>query len=657
MTTPLRVSIAPPGNGGSSTDSLDSGTSSRDVFEVLGKDLEYLIRLEHTLRARILQEQGRQQTLAKKVRKAQVALEAPYKAANDGGTTKLPSALPSQSHGQGQTAGTGTAAATGALPATAAGGRPHRSLWRRTKATVDARLRRADREPLSHGRVQRKLRVSENRLQQLVMRVNELKAENGRARHAVQAVRKRRLQQLQMLRRAEKALDAKELELDMAQTECQSLEDEAARVKARQEALLKDFKHKLGAFFNEKGERERELEQAEAELRTEESQGKLSRAGAVRDAARGALGGMSDAQEQRLREGSNKAYWTVAKKVVDLQRQAARAAQCEDEWQQIEVGTGAGSVDALVAAFERAEEENFGLFGLINTLNHEIEQLEAADAGVEAQLKKFEVRPAVEGAESGARGGGGGGGAAVGGEAGGASDKRQQTAAAQEAAASLERGIEQRLCIIERMREPITNIFGHFERMGSIDEAGAQLFAATGLSEHNLLQVLGLFEEKLAQYAQVAGATATTAGVAGAGVVGAGAGVDGAGAGAGVGADAGAGATGALGAPSAGVPSAGAGLVSSTLAQPRAELSKVGTDAVEQWWRSGAGADTGTDAGSGSHAAVEPDDVAALYAQISRVVQRAPVAGGVSAAGVPPPLTLPASGADLHSGEAVPLTA
>ena len=70
----------------------------------------------------------------------------------------------------------------------------------------------------------------------------------------------------------------------------------------------------------------------------------------------------------------NKAYWAIAKKKMDIQKQADKIAELVDDFKYLSEQTGVTSVETLIPLLLSSEEENFRLFDATNEYNKEVRE-------------------------------------------------------------------------------------------------------------------------------------------------------------------------------------------------------------------------------------------------------------------------------------------
>ena len=86
------------------------------------------------------------------------------------------------------------------------------------------------------------------------------------------------------------------------------------------------------------------------------------------------LGKLTVAQEASIKAKSTKAHWNIAKREIDLEKQADKIRTYKEAFAKIKQATGIESISEMVDEFVQSEDQNFALFNQINNLHREIEQ-------------------------------------------------------------------------------------------------------------------------------------------------------------------------------------------------------------------------------------------------------------------------------------------
>ena len=72
----------------------------------------------------------------------------------------------------------------------------------------------------------------------------------------------------------------------------------------------------------------------------------------------GKLGRLTKAQEASIKNRSTKAYWAIAKKEVDLEKQAEKIITYKEAFAKIKRETGVNTIQEMVQEFVSSEDQN-----------------------------------------------------------------------------------------------------------------------------------------------------------------------------------------------------------------------------------------------------------------------------------------------------------
>jgi len=149
----------------------------------------------------------------------------------------------------------------------------------------------------------------------------------------------------------------------------------------------------------------------------------------------------------------------------------------EDAFEALKAKTEIDDMDELVAKFVEAEDRNFSLFNFVNELNSEIERLEAMTAGVKAEAERYKGQ-------------------------GMSSDVQRK---------KILHGIEQKLAKTQAraldyetkyqaanktLNQLKTGIHSIFTRIGCATSSVEEMLGNQGVTESNVMQYLGIIEER-----------------------------------------------------------------------------------------------------------------------------------------------------------------
>jgi hypothetical protein len=101
------------------------------------------------------------------------------------------------------------------------------------------------------------------------------------------------------------------------------------------------------------------------------------------------LGSLTQEEEELIISSINKAYWAIAKKKMDIQKQADKIHELQDDFKYLSEQTGVSDVETLIPLLLNSEEENFRLFDATNEFNKELETLEVEKGKLRTKNAKF----------------------------------------------------------------------------------------------------------------------------------------------------------------------------------------------------------------------------------------------------------------------------
>eukprot|EP00753_Platysulcus_tardus_P002512 PLAT11667.1.p2 GENE.PLAT11667.1~~PLAT11667.1.p2 ORF type:complete len:544 (+),score=315.12 PLAT11667.1:66-1697(+) len=353
-----------------------------------------------------------------------------------------------------------------------------KKLARSRESVMAARRNLKQGKPSTLSSRQRVLRTLENRLEKMLVKLNESVTQNKSLRTSIESLRREKMQHEAIRRKLAK-------EVRGLKTETADACDRTAEAHAARDEALAKIDELKALMSREVEEFELEWKQRVAEL---ESDREASREMAKR---RGAAKEELDLREKTaiareidMKHRSTKAYWTIAKKEADLKRQTEKVQTYEEAFAKIQKETGIESIEEMVNAFIEAEEKNFTLFNVINELNSEIETLELENNEIRSNIEKYKGK----------------------GQYSEENRKRicqtleEQIRKVSEKASHFEERYAESLKMINSMKDGIERVF---IKVGCSDEAMEQQLKSTGVTETNIMQFLGIIEQRIGEIVQM----------------------------------------------------------------------------------------------------------------------------------------------------------
>jgi chromosome segregation ATPase len=322
----------------------------------------------------------------------------------------------------------------------------------------------------NHG-VQKQIRILENRLDKALVKFNEALAHNKSLRDQIDNLRRERIVFDAIYNKLNRELDAKKRAMNdimteanhayeqrnTAQMEMIHLKEQADREQLhfeeewKQLGVLIDKDRKMKDFMNKSKERERMIGGKGVDPAIEE--------------------------EQTLRKKVTKGAWGIAADKANIHLSMEKVQSYEEAFAKIQKATKITDIDELVHTFVHAEDQNFSLFNYVNDLSNEIEKLEEQISTVKSETTKY-------------RGAGENNDAA-----------RKKLIAELEAKLTKNhakaRTAEERFAssskTLHSLKAGVGNIF---QRLGCANIAASELLGNAGVTESNMMQYLGIIEQR-----------------------------------------------------------------------------------------------------------------------------------------------------------------
>lgn len=189
-------------------------------------------------------------------------------------------------------------------------------------------------------------------------------------------------------------------------------------------------------------------------------------------------------KEINAKQDSHNAHHSQRQKQMELRKLQERVMHFESIFDQIWSQTDATSIDDMVKGFLSAEEQNFSMFNMINQLNTEIEDMEVKNHELVEIGKSFQdAEPHNEKNRAKIK-----------------QHLEDQIKASQEMAQSNESRYIENMTIIDSMKSGIMSIF---QKVGCSDEGLGQQLTSTGVTDINIMQFLGIIEQRIAEIVQL----------------------------------------------------------------------------------------------------------------------------------------------------------
>jgi hypothetical protein len=327
-------------------------------------------------------------------------------------------------------------------------------------------------------KVQRSIKILENRLDKALAKYNEALAHNKQLRLTIDNLRKERLVFDDIYKKLEAELEEKKKEMgDIIEVSNKAFEarDRAVNEMAR---LKTQANKEQAAFESEFGELGKQIEHDKRMKEFMKNRRDDSDAEAAAIAARGAE------EEAKMKKKVIRGTWGGAKEKITSGVVQDRVQSYGDAFASIAEATGVTDVDRLVDVFVEAEDENFRLFSYVNQLNREIESLEEQIADAEKEIESHKAEGSADDA------------------------KRRKTLEALEAklrrAETKAEAYDQKYAdateTVATLKENIWNIF---LKLGCNTPKNRELLGEDGVTDENMMPYLGVIEQRTNEILQM----------------------------------------------------------------------------------------------------------------------------------------------------------
>ena len=327
--------------------------------------------------------------------------------------------------------------------------------------------------------IQRSLKMLENRLDKALGKYNDALAHNRQLRGTIDNLRKERVlfddiykklehelaekknRMGEIIERSDKAYEARDKAVsEMAKLKQQADKEQLAFEKEWRE-LTKLIEHdkKMRAFMKNK---------AKAQGAAEEAR----------------LAAEADEEERKQKKRDMAGKWAQGKSKADAKKSQARVQSYREAFKQIQEATGIGDIEELVNSFMQAEDENFRLFNYVNTLNAEIERLEEQISECKHEIEKYKGSGAANDSQRRKL----------------LKDLEDKLARTEAKAKSYDGKYKTATATVSTLREGIWKVYN---KIGCNTPANAELLGGDGVTDGNMMQYLGIIEQRTNEILQM----------------------------------------------------------------------------------------------------------------------------------------------------------
>eukprot|EP00884_Botryococcus_braunii_P006483 jgi/Botrbrau1/15836/Bobra.40_1s0020.2 len=320
----------------------------------------------------------------------------------------------------------------------------------------------------------KQLRIAENRLEKQYHKVNAMQCRTQDVRGEVDNLRRERLVFDDILSKLQRSLGGKRSEManllrglhqvsvakEKAQAEMANIKVKADRDHAANEAEWKQLTELL-----ENSQRERQAKREAEMVERERNTAALLKA------------------EARTRNRGNKEQWSSNRNNLAQNQAVERSSQLEAAFSKILAATGEKDIPSLVRRLRGADDSNFGLFNYVNEVNAEVDTLEEQIAAIMAEVELYRRQASSQDAAQRAA----------------ILEEEEKVAKAENRAATAELRL---ITATRRCTELCTNLSTVFDSAGCNTEGVRHLLGDAPVCEANLMQHLGVLEQRANEIVQ-----------------------------------------------------------------------------------------------------------------------------------------------------------
>jgi len=358
----------------------------------------------------------------------------------------------------------------------------HKKIWEQRQKMGGVNASRENNQAIA-----KQIQILENRLDKALKRYNEALANNKRLRQNIDNLRRERLVFDQIYRKLEKELAEKKKEMariieisNKAYEARDAAQSEMAALKAQADKEQEDFEREwkeLGKMIEQDRKMKDFMKKEREKLSQQEHRGE-----------------MTVEQEQSLKKKVLRGNWGIAKDKASIHASMEKVQSYEEAFAKIQAATGISDIDELVTTFINAEDQNFALFNYVNELNGECEKLEEQIADIRSEIEKYkgqglntdnQRKKILKDLE----------------------ERLQRTEAKAE---QYEKKYEAAMKTVSALKVGIQSIF---KKIGCDTPANMDMLGNEGVTESNMMQYLGIIEQRTNEILQLYAATQAREGV------------------------------------------------------------------------------------------------------------------------------------------------
>ncbi len=322
----------------------------------------------------------------------------------------------------------------------------------------------------------KKIKGLENKLDKALQKYNEAIAHNKQLREQIDALRRERVVYDNIYTKLETELQEKKEEMQRITERGKKALEDREEAKRKMEELRRESEKEQEEFENEWRELGRLIEQ---DKKMKDFIKQRERPSFQEDPSAAEL-----SEEQQLRKQAAKGAWSIVFDKASIQQSMDKVQAYAEAFEKIQKATGISDPDEIVKTFVEAEKHNYSLFNYVNELNNEMEKLEQQIKDIRGEIEQCRGQ--------GVR----------------TDDQRKQIVSDLERrlektdlrVQQYEHNYEKTMQTINALKAGIQSIF---ERIGCNTEAAQEMLGYQGVTETNMMQYLGIIEQRTNEILQM----------------------------------------------------------------------------------------------------------------------------------------------------------
>lgn len=327
--------------------------------------------------------------------------------------------------------------------------------------------------------ITKQIAILENRLDTSLKKYNEAIARNKRLRESIDSLRRERLVFDQIYAKLEREMAEKNRE--MARTiEASNKAYEARDAAQHEKSGLKAQAEREQAEFESEWEELGRMVEQDRRMKAFMAQ---ERAKVTSHGLRGERRAVAE-EAQQLKRKVLKGSWGSAQESAAAHTSVEKMQAYEEAFAQIQATTSILDVDELVTTFVSAEDPNFALFNFVNELNGECEKLEGQISEMRSEIEKYKGQRLSTDSQRKKI----------------LKDLERRLACSEAKSEQYERKHEAATNTVSALKLGIHSVFG---KVGCSSAVNLELLGSEGVTEANLMQYLGIIEQRTHEILQL----------------------------------------------------------------------------------------------------------------------------------------------------------